>query len=200
MEGFTAGRAASLDALEKVRDALVEAVVDGDSLSTFRDKIADAIDGSGLSPRKQEMLFRNVVNRAYARGQKAIVEQPLVRSVAVFAWRVEIPDSRLTPLCYALSHSGLIGANGKRTSIFCVEDEAWRIVAPQSHNGCRCGTIFLTIKRAAEKGIVAAQKWLDTGIRPPDDELFVPLPDLTEVPERDRLAFSHWQSPWQQAA
>lgn len=199
MEGFTAGRSAALDAMERVRDALVEAVVDGDSLQTFRGKVGDALDASGLSPSRQEMLFRNVVMRSYARGQKVVVEHPAVRSVAVFAWRAEIDDSRLTKLCRTLSNSGLVGKNGKRTSVFWVQDPVWRIVAPQSHPGCRCGVIYMPVKRAAEKGILVAQKWLATGIQPSDEELCVPMPDLSLLPERDRLAFELWESPWQAA-
>ena len=196
MEGSLAAREGALDALEKVRDALTEAVVDGDSFETFQEKAGAALDRSGLSPSRQEMLFRSTVLPAYSRGQKAVVENVAVRSIAVFAWRCEIPDSRLTALCYALSHSGLMGRDGKRTSVFFVGDPVFRLVAPQSHIGCRCGLIFLTIKRAAEKGIKIAQQWLETGMRPSDADLFVPVPDLSGLPESERLAFASWVSPW----
>ena len=195
LEGLTLARVASLDALEKMRDALIDAVVEGDTLSMFREKAAAAFDASKLSPTRQEMLFRNHVMAAYAAGQKAVVEHPLVRSAAVFAWRSEIDDSRLTPLCRALSVSGLEG-----TSIYCVQDPVWAIVAPPSHRGCRCGTIFLTVQRAAAKGLKVAQKWLETGVRPPDSELFVPLPELGHIPPKEAAAFSTWQSPWALAA
>ena len=69
-------------------------------------------------------------------------------------------------------------------------------VANPSHAQCRCGCIFLPIKRAAEKGIRVAQKWLETGIRPSDDELYVPMPDLSGVPASERRAFESWVSPW----
>ena len=203
-EGFLTGRTTALDAYEKVRDALIDAVVNGDSEATFQAKVGDALEKSRLDPGKsgkpgkQSMIFRNVVMRAYARGQRAVVENPLVRSVAVFAWRVEIEDSRLTDLCRCLSHSGLENVQGKRTSFYCVDDPVWRIVAPTSHVGCRCSTIFMTIKRAAEKGIKVAQKWLATGIRPSDEELFVPMPDLSMVPASERKQFENWVSPWAQ--
>ena len=196
MNGFTVSNMASLDAIERVRDILTEAVVDGDNLRTFRDKIADAVDASMLSPSRQETIFRTVIMGTYARGQKAVAEHPLVRSVAVFCWRVEIPDSRLTHLCRILSSSGLMMANGKRSSIFCVDDPVWRIVAPNSHFGCRCNCIVMTIERAAAKGILVAQKWLATGIRPPDSELFVPMPDLSDLSASDQAQFAAWQSPW----
>lgn len=196
MQGFTVSNVASLDAIERVRDILTEAVVDGDNLRTFKGKIAEAIDASQLSPSRQEVIFRTVVMGSYARGQKAVVEHPLVRSAALWAWRSEIDDSRLTQLCKILSSSGLPMANGSRSAIFFVEDPVWSIVAPNSHFGCRCTGIYLTTERAAAKGILVAQKWLETGIRPPDSELFVPMPDLTSLSASDQAQFAAWQSPW----
>ncbi len=191
MQGFAVSHVASLDALERVQEALFEAVADGDTLKDFGDKVGDVFETSGLSPHRIETVFRNNVNHSYARGQKAVVEHPLVRSVAAFVWRSEINDSRLTPLCYALSHSGLQG-----TAIYCTDDPVWKKVAAPSHHGCRCGAIFLDVKRAAAKGILVAQKWLETGVRPDESELFVAPPDLSEVPARDRLQFDSWVSPW----
>lgn len=191
LNGFTVSRIASLDALEKIRDQLTEAIVQGDSFRTFARKAGEAIDASQLAPIRLEQVFRNTVNYSYARGQKAIADHPSVRSATMFAWRSPIDDSRLTRLCRALSRGGLQGRG-----IYCVDDPTWRKVAPISHIGCRCGTVLLTPQRAAQKGIEVAMKWVDTGIRPPDDELFVPMPDLSDVPERERSAFESWQSPW----
>lgn len=191
IEGFTVSRVASLDALEKVRDSLVEAIVDGDTLRTWRGKVAEALDGSGLSPARQETVFRTNLFQAYSRGQRAVVEQPLVRSAASFVLRSCIDDSRLTSLCNALSHGGFQG-----TGIYLTDSETWRRVASPSHFACRCSNVFLTLKRAAEKGIKVAQQWFETGIRPTDAELFVPMPDLSDVPESERRQFASWVSPW----
>lgn len=191
MTGFTASNIASLDAMEKLRDHLTEAIAKGDSLRTFSRKVREAIDVSQLSPSRLETVFRNNVNYSYARGQRAIADHPLVRTAALFAWRAPIEDGRLTRLCRALSLGGLQGKG-----IFAVDDPTWRKVAPMSHHGCRCGTVLLTVKRAAQKGIEVAQKWLDTGVRPPDEELFSPMPDLSDVPEHERIAFESWVSPW----
>lgn len=191
-DGFLAGRTAVLDAYEKVRDALIDAVVQGDSLKTFRGKVGVTLRRSGMSEARQEGLFRNVTLNAYARGQKAVVEHPQVRSAVVFVWRANISDSRCTMLCTALSNGGYQG-----TGIYLTNSLVWRRVAPQSHHGCRCGASYLTIKRAAEKGILVAQKWLDTGHRPSDAELFVPMPDLSGVPANELAQFEKWVSPWQ---
>jgi hypothetical protein len=158
---------------------------------TFKTKIAAAIDGSGIGEGKQELIFRNAMMTSYARGQKAVVQHPLVRNAAVFAWRSEIDDSRLTQLCRCLSRSGIDG-----TAIYCVDDPVWAKVAPQSHHGCRCSTCFISVARAAAKGLRVAQQWLRSGVRPPDAELFVPEPDLSEIPAAELQAFASWVSPW----
>jgi hypothetical protein len=125
---FHAGRTAMLDTMEKVRNTLIDALVDGDSLKTWTAKVQNALQGSGVGVGRLERIFRNNVMFQYARGQKAIVENPLVRSVAAFAWRSEIRDSRLTYLCDCFSRSGIQG-----TSIYSIDDPVWRRVAPTSH-------------------------------------------------------------------
>jgi hypothetical protein len=191
MEAFTVSRITSLDALEKVREALIDAVAHGGTVEAFKRQTLEAFEGSGLGEQRQELVFRNAVMGSYARGQKAMAEVPLVRSYLPFAWRSEINDSRLTHLCYALSHSGIQG-----TSIYCVDDPVWAKVAPQSHHACRCGVILLTVERAAAKGLKVAQKWLSSGVRPSDWELYVPFPNLANVPTSERHQFDSWVSPW----
>lgn len=191
MQGFSVSRIASLDAMEKVRDLLTEALVKGDTLKTWRAKVEEALDGSGLSPRRLENVFRTNLMFSYARGQKAIVQHPQVATAVAFCWRSEIRDSRLTYLCDALSRGGIDG-----TSLYSVDDPVWRRVAPISHYQCRCNTIFLSVERAAQKGLEVAKKWLRDGVRPPESELFVPMPDLSGVPEHERRQFEAWTSPW----
>ena len=192
VNGFMVSRIASLDALEKVRDSLVDAVVEGHSLRTWGEKVAEAIEGSGLSPGRQAMLFRDTIMTSYSRGQKAVAEHPQVQSVATFVIRSEIDDSRLTALCRVLSHSGLDG-----TAIYCTADPTWRRVSPPSHHNCRCNSVFIDLERAATRyGIKIAQQWLESGQRPSPEELFVPMPDLSGVPESERRQFESWQSAW----
>jgi hypothetical protein len=183
-DGFLVARTAALDALEKVRDQLAEVVVDELEPAEFRLRLADAFDASRLAPTRQEPVFRSGIMRRYAQGQRQVVEHPAVRSSAVFVLRSEINDSRLTPLCEELSKCGIDG-----TAIYCVDDPVWRnLVVPPSHWGCRCGAVYLTVERAARRGLKVAQRWLASGIRPPDSELFVPVPNVLFPPG--------WVSAW----
>lgn len=187
-EGFEVARTASLDAYEKIRNELVTAVVDGESLSVFRAKTAEAFDVSRLSPSHVEGVFRSNILRAYAHGARVVVEHPSVASLMVFAEMSPIRDSRLTELCRLVSESGLENLDGNRTAFFFVQDPVFRRFCAPRHWNCRCGTIYSTIERAARKGIRVANEWLKTGIQPVEHNLLVPYPNA-ELP-------AGWISPW----
>jgi hypothetical protein len=115
LRGFTVSRIANLDAIEKIQQHLVEAVADGDALRTFRGKVEDSLDGSGLSPARLEGVFRVGIMSSYSRGLKNVLAQPLVGGdygAFPFRKRRNVADSRQTPLCRIFSHSGLPLASG----------------------------------------------------------------------------------------
>ncbi len=115
LAGFTVSRIASLDAIEKIEQHLMEAVVDGDDTRTFVAKVEESLDGSGLSPSHLEQVLRNGVLGGYARGLKALLANDFVGRAFPFVRRYETRDSRLTPLCQRLSSGGL-ATSKQRTS------------------------------------------------------------------------------------
>jgi hypothetical protein len=114
LQGFTVSRVASLDAVERVQDALTHAVADGDSLRTFTKRVEDSIDRSQLSPARLETIFRVGVMSSYARGMKSVLKHPMVDGFFPFIRRHEIRDSRLTQLCQRLSSGGLPMSKGQK--------------------------------------------------------------------------------------
>ena len=136
-----------------------------------------------------ENIFRTTLAHSYAKGQKAVVSHDLVRSVAVIAEMAPIFDSRLTNLCRVVSESGIMGADGKRTAFFMVDDPIFREYCAPRHFQCRCSTLYHSVERASQRGLPIAKEWLKTGIRPDDSELFVPRPPV-ELPPG-------WVSVWQ---
>ena len=60
------------------------------------------------------------------------------------------------------------------TGVYSVDDPQWQAFGiPPAHPACRCIPVFLTLASAAARGIRVAQRWLETGVRPRDAELFV---------------------------
>ena len=99
------------------------------------------------------------------------LDHPLVKSAFQFIRRAEIADSRLSRLCKTLSGAGLEGTN-----IFYLNDPLWKsLFSPPSYENCRCGAIALTLDMAA-KNLAIAQRWLETGVKPSDEELCVRPP------------------------
>jgi hypothetical protein len=63
------------------------------------------------------------------------------------------------------------------SQFFWAGDPLWStLFAPPSYFGCRCSATAYDIAGAAKNGVIAAQRWLETGIRPHDHELCVPRP------------------------
>lgn len=107
LAGFTVSRTSALDSIEKIQEALIHAVADGDSLRTFTGRVEAAIDRSAISPAHLETVFRTGIMGAYARGMKSVLANDFVGRAFPFIRRRAIFDSRLTELCRTLSSSGL---------------------------------------------------------------------------------------------
>jgi hypothetical protein len=56
-------------------------------------------------------------------------------------------------------------------------DPLWAtLFEPPSHSGCRCCAGATSVEGAAHAGVIIAQQWLETGVKPPDKMLCVPRP------------------------
>jgi len=159
---FTVARVQSLDAIEKVRDALAEDVREGGTLEEFRGKLEEALGASSLDSSHVETIYRTNIAQSYASGINAILDNPLVGDEFPFAETVEIRDARLTDLCAVVSRSGLDG-----TGIYLRDDPEWVRLQPPRHWSCRCGIIPHDVESAAARGIEYAKEWLARGRRPP---------------------------------
>jgi hypothetical protein len=181
-QAFTVAGLATEDAVSRVRDALAEAVDQGQTLREFRTKLGEDLETSRLGPGRVENTFRTGVLGAYANGMEAVRKSPLVRSELPFAVTEPIRDSRLSEMCKTAAESGLHDVNGQRTNVYYAEDQEWKRTRPIRHYQCRCGMLFLSLQEAAERGIAAARRWLRTGIQPAIEELCVPRVPI-ELPD-----------------
>jgi len=167
-KAFTVARLGTDGAIEKVRDALTEAVQEGKTLRDFRKRMAENLETSSLGEGQTDNIFRTALATAYTNGQEAIRKAPLVRSELPFAETLPILDSRLTEMCRIAAKSGLNG-----TGIFLADDPEWERTRPSRHWRCRCGIRYLTLEMAADRGITAAKRWLSQGRPPPVTSMYV---------------------------
>lgn len=176
-QAFTVAGVASMEAIQKVRDALVDDLAQGGTLHQFRERLDDTLAGTLLSPAHVETVYRTNVAVAQAQGLEAVLSHPLVDDEFPYVETVPIDDSRLSELCEAASHGGL-----DNTGVYRRDDPTWKRYAPPRHFRCRCSAIPLNVEDAAAAGVREAQEWLRTG-EPPARPQHVDASRLPPLPK-----------------
>lgn len=169
---FTVARVGSLDALEKIRQALVEDVATGGTLRDFAAKVEEALGGSMLSAAHVETVYRTNIGQAAAAGLRQALTSPMVADEFPYVSYEATHDSRTRPEHLELEKLGIGGS-----SVYRADDPViLRFWAPWDWN-CRCIIIPLSIEEAARKGVAEAREWLATGL-PPARPAWVKTPDF----------------------
>lgn len=160
-KAFTVAGEMSLDALDTIRNTLVETIVDGPSLDEFRNRFEEALGTSRIGPAHLETVYRTNIQTSYQDGQDEIANNPIVADVFPYQEYLPIHDGRTRENHLELETLGLNGTN-----IYRRDDPFWDRWTPPNGYNCRCGTNLLTIDVAAARGVKEAQEWLRTS-RPP---------------------------------
>lgn len=162
---FTVARSATVDAVERVRSAVVEDVRDGGTLGEFREKVRGVLDKSMLAPNRIETLYRTHAGQAMAAGQRAVLDHPLVGDEFPYLLFTATHDERTRA-----SHMELEtwGQNG--TAVYRRDDPIWDVLWPPMEWNCRCNVIPLSIEDAARYGSREARRWLQSGEAPANPE------------------------------
>lgn len=173
MHGMTVARLATLDAVEKVRDALAEHAVGGD-LRSFTDRvrqIEQAYDESAMSARQIEAVYRTGVGQAAKAGQLSLLSHPMIGEEFPYVLYIDVADSRQRKTHAWFGKNGLDGTNVYRR-----DDPIWdHFWAPWETN-CRCKMIPISLTEAARRGIKEAIAWVDSGTPPVHPQFVVPPP------------------------
>lgn len=170
---FTVARTTTADAVQAVREALADDVARGGTLRAFRETVAEALDGSGLSESQVEAIYRTQVGRAQAAGQIAVLESPFVADAFPYLLYSATHDGRVRPEHLAMESLGLNG-----TAVYRRDDPVWDTHYPPWAWNCRCVVIPLSVEDAAARGVREAIEWLRSG-RPPVYPEFVPPPPFS---------------------
>jgi hypothetical protein len=160
-QSFTVAGDHTESTLNAIRDVLVSDIKEGTSLKGFRATIEDVLNGSPIGPAHLENVYRTNVQGAFRDGRETLLADPIVSEVFPYQEYVPIHDARTREEHLAL---GSLGLNG--TGIYRRDDPMWDQFTPPWDYQCRCGTIPMTIRDAAERGVKEAQEWLETGFPP----------------------------------
>ena len=149
----------------QVRDALSSAVSKGTTLRQFREEMNDILANTPLSDHHVETVFRTNVQQAYKEGRRKMEVNPVVARALPYKAYYAIHDGRVRPEHLALEHLGLNGTN-----IYRADDPMWQMFDPPWGFNCRCSATLISVRRAAEAGVLEARRWLDTGEPPENPE------------------------------
>lgn len=153
-QAFTVAGLQTEAAIARVRDVLRETLQEGWTLEEFKEAAGPS---SFLSEAHAENVFRTNLHQSYSDGKLAVIEQPLVQDAFPYATIDPIGDDRVRPQHKVLATAGLNGTN-----VYRVDDPVFQTFRPPWEWACRCGWGPLTIRQAANMGVMEARWWLDT--------------------------------------
>lgn len=167
---FTIAGDMTEDALSTIRDTLAEDIQEGTSLTGFRDRLDERLQSSFLGPAHLENVYRTNTQAAFRDGRESLANHPIVDELFPYQSYDATRDSRVRPEHLALETLGIDGTNVYRRA-----DPFWDyFTVPWDYN-CRCTNTLQSVESAARKGVKEAQRWLETGVKPP---LISRLPDI----------------------
>ncbi len=171
---FTVARMTSLDAVNRFRDELTKNIEEGGTLKDFQARLGAKLDGAWSS--QVETAYRTHTAQAYAAGQKAILEDPLVADAFPYLLFSATHDSRVRPDHLEMESHGPGGL-----PVYRADDPIWESLYPPMAWNCRCVVVPISLADAARLGSAEASEWLRTG-NPPINPQFAGRPYPVQIP------------------
>lgn len=168
---FTVTRATTLDAVERVREAVRIDLEEGGTRAEFGDRVEAALGSGALADHEIDALYRTQTARAAAAGQRAVLDDPMVQDEFPYLLYSASGDARTRPEHAALARMGLNG-----TGVYRADDPFWDKFFPPWGFNCRCVAIPLSVADAAGYGCAEAKWWLESGEPPAEPEFVKPPP------------------------
>ncbi|HHM6772732.1 TPA: phage minor head protein [Pseudomonas aeruginosa] len=156
---FTVARAARLDVLQDLRDALVENLQKGQTLQDFQRNLQPTLEAKGWwgrqiivapdggaevaqlgSPRRLATIYQTNAQSAYMAGRYAAAYE--ARETHPYWMYVAVMDSVTRP-----SHAALHG------KVFRWDDPIWQHIMPPNGYNCRCRIVALTAEAVKRRGL-----------------------------------------------
>jgi SPP1 gp7 family putative phage head morphogenesis protein len=128
------------DAVQGIKDALGEALKNGETFKDFQARIADIIAAQGWKGDRIETIFRNNLQTAYAAGRYAKMQQ--VRRARPYWQYITVGDERVRP-SHAILHE----------RVFPADHEFWAENYPPNGHRCRCAVRTLSARQVEKEGL-----------------------------------------------
>jgi SPP1 gp7 family putative phage head morphogenesis protein len=160
-QAFEIAGGLSEDTIDRMRQFLVDDMIEGTSLGSFRKRVEEHLGTSPIAAGHLENVYRTNMQSAIRDGRETLRQNPLVKATFPYQAYVAVHDARARHTHRELEKLGLNGTN-----VYRVDDPVWDHFTPPWDYNCRCSVRLLTLEQAARDGVKEAQEWLRTG-RPP---------------------------------
>ena len=140
-EAFWVGGGLQIAQVQRVFDALEQAIENGTTLEEFQ----KAIKADLKNPAHVETVLRNATQRAYSGGRWAQMTEPDSLKLRPYWLYDSVLDSRVTELC-----------KGYDGTLLPADDQWWNTRIPPLHHRCRSSIRNLRRTEAQKRGITAA--------------------------------------------
>lgn len=168
---FTVSGTEQLNAVQAVYDAIDKAIEKGESIDTFRARVAQRLGKDFASAQSEHLttVFRTNVQTAYSTGRYYQLDSPDVTGVLGFRMLDIVLDGRTSDICLAL---------GNPPTILPHDDAYWLSHWPPFHHRCRTCVRALSAAEAGRRGVTKEKPKADIpkgfGLAPPKREEFQP--------------------------
>lgn len=133
------------DKVQKVKDALGEALKNGETLADFKKRCLETIKTENWHDRHLETIFRNNMQTAYAAGRYAKMQE--VKEARPFWQYFVVCDERTRR-----NHAILSGI------VYPADHEFWYSNYPPNGHRCRCGVNTLSSRQVEKQGLKVQSK------------------------------------------
>lgn len=131
---------AERDAVQTVKDAIGEALKNGETLADFKERIKDVIQSQGWHDHRVETIFRNNLQTAYSAGRYQKMQA--VKTFRPFWQYYTAGDERVRPPHAVLSEL-----------VFPADHPFWDSNYPPNGHKCRCGVRTLSRRQVDKEGL-----------------------------------------------
>ena len=139
------------DLVMLVSDGMEEALKNGETLETFKARIAEAIRTQGWHDYRVENIFRTNMQTAYAAGRYKKMQA--VKKSRPYWQYMAIMDRRVRP-----SHAILNGM------VYPADHEFWKTNYPPNGFRCRCGVRSLSARQVKRMGLEVQEEMPGPGV------------------------------------
>ncbi len=148
-------------ALKEVRDLVVKALEQGETLAEVTEQVADRLGGEAgkLSLPHLETIYRTNIASATSDAREATMSLPLVADAFPYRAYWGTRDERIRDEHKQLEKLGLNGTN-----IYRADDPTFKKFRPPWDYNCRCSWHGVTVEQAARKGVKEAMAWWERAV------------------------------------